>query len=72
MAKIDEIAKEVTSLKKEVETLKKNDARKERIIRKLSLQLRKAVKTIRTVKESSRRNSGAIDALKGAFRNMRL
>lgn len=66
----NDIRQEIDSLKRELQALKKEDARKERIIRKLSVQLRKTAKTLRTVKESSRRNANDISSLKGTLRTI--
>lgn len=66
----NDIKQEIDSLKKELQALKKEDIRKERIIRKLSMQLRKTVKTLKSVKENSRRNSNDINSLKGALRTI--
>ena len=66
----NDIKQEIDSLRRELEALKKEDARKERVIRKLSVQLKKTARTLRTVKESSRRNANDINSLKGTLRSI--
>lgn len=66
----DDVRAEFEKLKKEIESLKRDNARKDRVLRQLSLQLSKAVKQIKTLKETSSRNTGSLDAVKNVLRNM--
>lgn len=66
----NDIKQEINSLRKELEALKKESVLKERFIRRLTIQLRKATKTLKSVKERTRRNANAIDSIKNTLRAM--
>jgi len=65
----DNVRAEFEKLKKEIDELRKDNVRKDRILRQLSLQLSKAVKQIKTLKDTTHRNTGSLDALKNLLRN---
>lgn len=66
----DDVKAEFDKLKKEIDDLKRERYRHERILKQLSSQLSKAIKQIRTLKDTSHRNGGAIDGIKSILRNM--
>ena len=66
----DDVKHEFEKLRKEIEDLKRQNLRHERILKQLSTQLTKTVKQFKSLKEATRHSSGAIESIKGVLRNL--
>ena len=66
----DDVKAEFEKLKKEIEDLKKRDARKERLFVKLSKQFNNHIKQFKVYKNATRSNGNSIETIKNVLRNM--
>ena len=66
----NDVKAEFEKLQKEINQLKKDSAQKDRVIRKLSNELKNSVKRVKYLKEVTNRNAHAIDSLRNALRKI--